>query len=252
METHWRLSNLWSKIVKDRDDGLYCDLEIVCDQRCFNAHRIVLAFPPLTHPLVGTSSVYEIKDSSSVLVERLLDYIYTGTYDELPYKALAKEGQGSYGEAAKLGPAAHVMLHAKMMELGDTYMIEGLSDHASKKFETLLAPETTRNLIADIVPEVYAMNFDSSTIIRKMTVQSLRKKLPPPPLETDLVETIDHVLSVAPEFSVDFVMSYCNQVNYGYSLSTCPTLDMRDAANVIEDIPGTVSTPSQQEAEESY
>ncbi|KAG6100824.1 hypothetical protein E4U14_006970 [Claviceps sp. LM454 group G7] len=168
----------------------------------------------------------------------MLDYIYRDTYDELPSKAPAKEGQESYEKAAKLGTAAHVMLHAKMMELGDIYMIEGLGDHASKKFETLLASETTRNLVVNVVPEVYAMNFHSSTIIRNMIVQSLRKKLHPPPLETDLVEV--------PEFALDMVLSYCNAPNFGLDN------DMDDAAYVIENFRGTVSTPSQQEAEESY
>ncbi|KAG6103789.1 hypothetical protein E4U13_000380, partial [Claviceps humidiphila] len=139
----------------------------------------------------------------------MLDYIEPrGTYDELPSEAPAKEGQESYEKAAKLGTAAHVMLHAKMMELGDIYMIEGLSDHASKKFKTLLAPEPTRNFVVNVVPEVYAMNFDSSTIIRKMIVQSLRKKLHPPPLETDLVETMAEVARVVPEFALDMVLSY--------------------------------------------
>ncbi|KAG6124762.1 hypothetical protein E4U12_007908 [Claviceps purpurea] len=240
MEMH--CNNVLRKIAKSRDDGSFCDLEIVCDKRRFNAHCIV----------EGTISVYEIKESSSVLVERMLDYMYTGTYDELPSKAPAKEGQELSEKAAKLGPAAHVMLHAKMMELGDFYMVEGLSQHASEKFETLLAPETPRNLLVDIVPEVYA--FESSTTMRKIIVQSLRKKLDPPPLETDLAETMAEVATAVPRFAMDMIMSYCNASNYGESFGTSPTVDMHDAAYSLkfEDIRGTVSSPSQQEAEESY
>ncbi|KAG6309578.1 hypothetical protein E4U22_003843 [Claviceps purpurea] len=185
MEMH--CNNILRKIAKSRDDGSFCDLEIVCDKRRFNAHRIV----------EGTNSIFEIQKYSSVLVERMLDYMYTGTYDELPSKAPAKEGQESSQKAAKLDPAAHVMLHAQMRELGDIYMVEGLSQHACEKLETLLAFETTRNLLVDIVPEVYA--FESSTIIRKIIVQSLRKKLDPPPLETDIAETMAEMARVVPE-----------------------------------------------------
>ncbi|KAG6148286.1 hypothetical protein E4U28_004696 [Claviceps purpurea] len=95
-------------------------------------------------------------------------------------------------------------------------MVEGLSQHA-KEFETLLAPETTRNLLVDIVPEVYALKFDSSTIIRKIIVQSLRKKLHPPPLVTEIVETMAEVARVVPEFGSDILMSYCNASNHGAS-----------------------------------
>ncbi|KAG6170510.1 hypothetical protein E4U27_007366 [Claviceps purpurea] len=198
MEMH--CNNILRKIAKSRDDGSFCDLEIVCDKRRFNAHRIV----------EGTNSIFEIQKYSSVLVERMLDYMYTGTYDELPSKAPAKEGQESSQKAAKLDPAAHVMLHAQMRELGDIYMVEGLSQHACEKLETLLASETTRNLLVDIVPEVYA--FESSTIIRKIIVQSLRKKLDPPPLETDIAETMAEMARVVPEFGSDMLMSYSREI----------------------------------------
>ncbi|KAG6067761.1 hypothetical protein E4U32_002930 [Claviceps aff. humidiphila group G2b] len=145
----------------------------------------------------------------------MLDYMYTGTYDELPSKAPAKEGEEPTQKAAKVSPAAHVMLHAKMMELGDIYMVEGLSQHASEKFKTLLAPETTRNIVVDIVPEVWALKFDSSTKIREIVVHSLRKKLHPPPLATDIVETFTEALRVVPEFGNDMLMSYCNVSNHG-------------------------------------
>ncbi|KAG6247680.1 hypothetical protein E4U44_008732 [Claviceps purpurea] len=207
MEMH--CNNILRKIAKSRDDGSFCDLEIVCDKRRFNAHRIV----------EGTNSIFEIQKYSSVLVERMLDYMYTGTYDELPSKAPAKEGQESSQKAAKLDPAAHVMLHAQMRELGDIYMVEGLSQHACEKLETLLAFETTRNLLVDIVPEVYA--FESSTIIRKIIVQSLRKKLDPPPLETDIAETMAEMARVVPEFGSDMLMSYCTASNHGH-LSSYP------------------------------
>ncbi|KAG6315208.1 hypothetical protein E4U44_001473 [Claviceps purpurea] len=207
-------SNILKKIAKSRDDGSFCDLQIVCGKRRFNAHRNVHSRRSRTLK-EGTSSVYEIKESSSVLVERMLDYMYTGTYDELPSKATAKEGEASPQKAAKLSPAAHVMLHAKMTELGDVYMVEGLGEYASKKFETLLASETTRNLLLDIVPEVYALKFDSSTIIREIIVHSLRKKLHPPPLATDIVETMAELAIVVPDFSRDMLMSYCNASNHG-------------------------------------
>ncbi|KAG6072243.1 hypothetical protein E4U33_003316 [Claviceps sp. LM78 group G4] len=217
------------KLAKSRNDKSWCDLQIVCGKRRFNAHRIVVCLSSSVIEKAcprpwkeGTRTVYEIKGFSSALVERMLDYIYTRTYDELPSKATAKEGEESPHKAAKLSPAAHVMLHAKMMELGDIYMVAGLSRHASKKFETLLARETTRTLLVDIVPAVYALKFDSSTTIREIILHSLRKKLYPPPLATDIVETMAEVLRVVPEFSNDMTMSYCNAPNHGVNFRWGP------------------------------
>ncbi|KAG6104472.1 hypothetical protein E4U13_008374 [Claviceps humidiphila] len=156
-------------------------------------------------------------ESSSVLAERMLDLMYAGTCDELPSKAPAKEGEESPQKAAKVSPAAHVMLRAKMMELGDIYMVEGLSERASKKLETLLAPETTRNLLVDMVLGFFALKFGSSTIIQEIIVHSLRKKLHPPPLATDIVETMAEVAKVGPGFGSDMLMSYCNASHYGTS-----------------------------------
>ncbi|KAG5970526.1 hypothetical protein E4U56_007585 [Claviceps arundinis] len=108
------------------------------------------------------------------------------------------------------------MLRAKMMELGDIFMVEGLSERASKKLETPLAPEPTRNLVVDMVRLEIRFVLDSS-IIQKIIVHSLRKKLHPPPLATDIVETMAEVVRVGPEFGNDMLMSYCNASNYGAS-----------------------------------
>ncbi|KAG6104473.1 hypothetical protein E4U13_008375 [Claviceps humidiphila] len=219
------------KIAKSRDDESLCDLQIVCGKRRFNAHRYVVALNSsvikkacLEPCKEGTSSVYEIKNFSSVLVERMLDYMYTGTYDELPSKSPAKEGEEPTQKAAKLSPAAHVMLHAKMMELGDTYKVEGLSQHASERFETLIAPETTRNLVVDIVPKVYALKFPSSTKIREIVVLSLMEKNYPPPLKTDIVEMMAEAARVVPQFGNDMFMSYCKFIpTYSHWAAQCRT-----------------------------
>ncbi|KAG5994788.1 hypothetical protein E4U52_000740, partial [Claviceps spartinae] len=133
----------------------------------------------------GTGSVYEIKESSSLLVE-------------------------SPQKAAELNPAAHVMLHVKMMELGDIYMVEGLSEPASKKLEDASRTRDQgksycRHRSRILCLEIRFVHNHSEIMVHRQS-----KRLHPPPLATDIVETMAEVARVVLEFGSDMLMSYCN------------------------------------------
>ncbi|KAG6311947.1 hypothetical protein E4U22_002243 [Claviceps purpurea] len=128
-------------IAKDRADGEFCDLEIVCGETRFRAHRIVVCSRSAVIRAAclgpwkeGACGVYEIKESSDVLVQRLLDYIYTGKYDDFPSKITVEQDQELSSDLSHLSDASDasdyhdssissqkvvdcpVMLHAKMMD----------------------------------------------------------------------------------------------------------------------------------------
>ncbi|KAG6144513.1 hypothetical protein E4U12_004807 [Claviceps purpurea] len=186
------------KIAKDRDDGAFCDLEIVCGERRFPAHRTVEA----------ARGVFEIKETSHVLVRRMLDYIYTGDYDRFDAGTLAQKDHFSPQQVAQFDTADNVTLHSEMMELGDMYMIEGLSQLTSEKFAEHLENQTTRDILVTIIPKVYALKSDSFDKIRKILIDCMRRKMAQVPLGDDIEESLKDVTIRLPEFTCELLKSY--------------------------------------------
>ncbi|KAG6053369.1 hypothetical protein E4U17_004749 [Claviceps sp. LM77 group G4] len=202
-------------VTKDRLDGTFCDLDVVCGETetRFHVHRVV----------EGACAVFEIKESSDALVRRMLDYIYTGTYDDLPSNAPTQDGKRSSTKVAKLGPAPHVLLHAKMMEIGDKYLVDGLGLFANERFGVLLKSETTRNILVDIVPEVYAMEFKSCRLIRKALVDSMRRRLTHRNLSAEAEGSLEDATRDVPEFTRDLFKSFKDMPVLGHA-ATVPTV----------------------------
>ncbi|KAG6157668.1 hypothetical protein E4U11_005148 [Claviceps purpurea] len=172
-------------LEKDRRDGTFCDLDIE-----------------------GASGVFEIKESSDTLVSRMLDYIYTGNYEELTPEVPAEDVQSSSSELAKPGPDPKVMLHAKMMEMGDIYLVDGLGLLANDRFNNRLKSQTTRDVLVEIVPEVYAMEFKSCKLIRTTLIDFMRRRLMQRPLPAEVEESWEDATKNVPEFTRDLLKSF--------------------------------------------
>ncbi|KAG6113615.1 hypothetical protein E4U13_003735 [Claviceps humidiphila] len=156
----------------------------------------------------GACGVFEIKESSDALVRRMLDYIYTGKYEELSSEVPEEDSESSSSELDEPGPDPKVMLHAKMMEMGDIYLVDGLGLHANDRFNIRLKYQTTRNILVDIVPKVYAMEFKSCKLIRTTLIDCMRKILARRPLPADVEESWEDATRDVPEFTRDLVKSY--------------------------------------------
>ncbi|KAG6033416.1 hypothetical protein E4U19_006547 [Claviceps sp. Clav32 group G5] len=178
-------------IAKDRDDGKFCDLEIE-----------------------AASGVFEIKETSPVLVGRMLDYIYTGDYadfsanDCLSVQEFREDDDPDVQVQLGPVPGDHVTLHAQMMELGDMYLVDGLSRLASDKFTLHLASTRMDTIILDIIPRVYALKFCSSNAIRKSVVVQMRTKLEQRPWAAGVEEHLEDVTRDVPEFTRDLLKCY--------------------------------------------
>ncbi|KAG6053374.1 hypothetical protein E4U17_004754 [Claviceps sp. LM77 group G4] len=178
-------------IAKDRNDGKFCDLEIE-----------------------AASGVFEIKETSPVLIGRMLDYIYTGDYadfnanDCLSVQETRENADPDVEDELGLVPGDHVTLHARMMELGDMYLVDGLSRLASDKFTLHLASTGMDTIILDIIPRVYAFKFCSSNAIRKSVVVQMRAKLEQRPWAAGVEEHLEDVTRDVPEFTRELLKCY--------------------------------------------
>ncbi|KAG6118836.1 hypothetical protein E4U13_008211 [Claviceps humidiphila] len=213
-------------IAKDRNDGKFCDLEILCENTRFPVHRNVVCL----HSSViytaclgpwkeAASGVFEIKESSPVLVGRMLDYIYTGDYadfsandcrsvQEFRVQEFREKADSDAKVELDVVAGDHVTLHAQMMELGDMYLVDGLSRLASDKFTLHLASTRMDTIIRDIIPRFYAMKFDSSNAIRKSVAAQMRTKLAKRPWAAGVEEYLENVTRDVPEFTRDLLKSY--------------------------------------------
>ncbi|KAG6100122.1 hypothetical protein E4U30_005348 [Claviceps sp. LM220 group G6] len=204
------------KLAQDRDDGTFCDLEIDCGERRFRAHRNVVCLhsPVIRAAFFGkwkkepTCGVFEIKEHSHMLVRRMLDYIYIGDYDDFDSSILVQNDHLSPEDVAKLEIAGQVPLHVKMMELGNTYLVEGLSQLTSYKFTKHLVSLLTMSVIVDIIPKVYALDSGPSDAIRKSVIGDMREKLLRRPLTADIEELLDDVMKNVPQFTCHLLKSY--------------------------------------------
>ncbi|KAG6207949.1 hypothetical protein E4U35_000522 [Claviceps purpurea] len=203
-------------IAKDRGDGAFCDLEIVCGETRFQAHRNVVcshsgviraACLDLSKDIASRSSVFEIKESTPELVRRMLDYIYTGNYDDFSSDVPVEENQTPSQE--KCAIKSPMTLHARMMKLGDVYMVDGLSALANKKITVILRQQTPRKILEDFIPEIYAFKFESSSTLRKSVTDCMReRKLEKPPLAGDVDKALEDAMKNVPEFTRDFLKSF--------------------------------------------
>ncbi|KAG6100962.1 hypothetical protein E4U14_006953 [Claviceps sp. LM454 group G7] len=180
----------------------------------------------------GVCGVFEIKESSDALVRRMLDYIYTGKYDELSSEVTTENVQSSSPELAKPRPDAEVMLHAKMMEMGDIYLVDGLGLFANDRFNICLKYQTTRNILVDIVPKVYAMEFKSCKLIRTTLIDFMRKRLARRPFPADAEEPFEDATRDVPEFTRDLLKSFkdmpiLGHCNYCGSDKTVPVAPLQ-------------------------
>lgn len=146
----------------------------------------------------------------------MLDYIYTSDYDELSSKDPTEEGQEPSQNIAKVGPAPQVMLHVKMMELGDMYLVDGLSLLASERFAKVLTSETTENILDNIIPEVYALDFNSSKVIRKTVIDYMRKRLAREPLAADVKKSLEQAMTDVPVFIHQLLESFIDSPVLGH------------------------------------
>ncbi|KAG5990631.1 hypothetical protein E4U43_004228 [Claviceps pusilla] len=201
-------------VVKDRADGTFCDLDIVCDGVRFQAHRVIVCSqsPIIRAACAGpwkeaTSGTFEIKESSPVLIKRMLDFMYSGCYDQGSSGNAVEEDKRLSEELGQLGTACPMVLHARMMALADMYMVDGLGRVALEQVKKLVQQATTSYLLTDCIPEIYALTFGSCRSIRQTLIDSVRERTSQLPLDPDIKGRLDDVMQIVPEFTRELLKS---------------------------------------------
>lgn len=139
---------------------------------------------------------YEIKDSSFLAVCKMVEFMYTGTYEPPPVEST------SAGNIS-----ADLCFHARMVALADKYLVSALFEIASDNFATSVESESNPLALLGSVPDVYAVDTDGSLGLRKVLVKTLDETLAEVGRDTALKKAVEDVVEAVPSFSTDLLKS---------------------------------------------
>ncbi|KAM3546491.1 hypothetical protein ARSEF1564_000549, partial [Beauveria bassiana] len=141
------------KLHQNWSDGLFLDLQLLCNGQAIGVHKIVLcSHSPvfLTAPYQESEKeIYEINDSSYPIVVGMVTFMYTGSY-KAPDKNSTVVHKGHSG----------VLFHAGMVALADKYLIPSLGGLALRQFRKCVDSETNPRSLLQSVSGVYAIEGD--------------------------------------------------------------------------------------------
>ncbi|PYI07400.1 hypothetical protein BO78DRAFT_282698, partial [Aspergillus sclerotiicarbonarius CBS 121057] len=201
----------------------WSDLTIVCGDKTFPAHRCVVC-PQSSYFARACDGNFkescgniEIKDVKPILVEKTLQFLYTGDYT---MKSDMPSSTEKFGQPSPLASPASQSLsasfqtqtadfcparfHVGMYAQGTYFQVDALKAKAKEHFARafLEGPVT----IAATVAEVYRSTVASDRGLRDVVIEKIMKFLPL--LTAGPVPFIGvHILKQVPEFAVDLCLA---------------------------------------------
>ncbi|PKX97673.1 BTB/POZ domain-containing protein [Aspergillus novofumigatus IBT 16806] len=168
----------------------YSDLSIICGDKVFPAHRIIVCPQSIYFEnackakFEGDKGEIEINDRDATLVEKMLQFVYTGDYtcDTPPETGelvtathLSPTVDAKEKTAQMIAPDSH--FHAQMYAQGDYFQIEGLKAKVKERFEKTFLNTANEHSFAATVIEVYTLTAEDDRGLRDIVVQLTRNNL---------------------------------------------------------------------------
>ncbi|KAF5630284.1 hypothetical protein F52700_7306 [Fusarium sp. NRRL 52700] len=207
------MQELMSPIFETEDDlarenGEFTDFAFVCEGQTINVHKIIIFGQStvfqractgkfnvtlsvkhtslLTNETQEASSgIYDMNDHPLDVVNRMVEYLYTGIY-EIPEDA-------------------DLFTHVSLFTLADKYGIGGLQAVASKKYLECLDENCNYHDFASSISQVYKLPKETSKTLRVGALVMARKNLGTALNATEQGMVIDEFLYDCPEFARDLL-----------------------------------------------
>ncbi|KAF5556622.1 kelch 21 [Fusarium mexicanum] len=196
------------RMQKARESGEFTDFAFVCEGQTINVHKIIICgqstvfqkvctgkfkvplaalhtFMPTNEAQEAFSGIYDMNDHPLDVVNRMVEYLYTGTY-EIPEDT-------------------DLFTHASMFTLADKYGIGGLQALASKKYLECLDKNCNYHDFASSISQVYSLPKETSKTLRVGALMMARKNLGTVLTAPELGMVIDEFLYDCPEFARDLL-----------------------------------------------
>ncbi|KAG5821473.1 hypothetical protein H9Q74_000283 [Fusarium xylarioides] len=219
------------RMQKARESGEFTDFAFVCQGQTINVHKIIicgqstvfqractgkfkvpLASKHISMPAnkvqEASSGIYDMNDHPLDVVNKMVEYLYTGTY-EIPEDA-------------------DLFTHASMFTLADKYGIGGLQALASKKYLECLDESCNYHDFANSISQVYELPRETSKTLRVGALIMARENLGTALTAPELGSVIDGFLYDCPEFARDLL-----SLSLRFSLmGTCSNSDCKSRYEV--------------------
>ncbi|PGG95184.1 hypothetical protein AJ79_10206 [Helicocarpus griseus UAMH5409] len=198
------LEKLAKSLNASYQDGKFTDFVLVCENVKLHVHRVIVCSQPrvLNAACSGafkeaTSSAFEMKEDSLILVKRMVDFLYASDYNANPKT-------DANNEAA----ISELQLHVRMFIMGDKYDIEGLRSRASDKFLARLHKALPWEELLGCIPETNNMTPSLMKPLKDMILARIKECLKKGLTNAKTLELYERVALEVPEFVKDLLELY--------------------------------------------
>ena len=148
-------------------------------------------------------STYRMEDESIPLIEKMLDFLYTGDYSD---SASDSSTSTSTGEAVP--PMSSLRLHAQLFALGDKYCIPELCDIATEKFSARLKTECDPLDYLDSISDVFFSPLSHNDRLKKLVVLYSRNNLRDQLQHASVRAKYNSIAAETPDFVKELLDTY--------------------------------------------
>ncbi|OOF92886.1 hypothetical protein ASPCADRAFT_399142 [Aspergillus carbonarius ITEM 5010] len=195
----------------------WSDITIVCGDKKFSAHRCVVCRQSTYFSLAcdgnfkESSGKIEMNDAEPILVEKTLQFLYTGDYTikrdmlnsmEMFGQPSTPGSPASQSVCPNLGEQTATRFHVRMYAQGTYFQIDALKAKAKEHFARAFLEDPDTWAIAATVDEVYKSTLVSDQGLRDVVTEKIMKFLPLLPVGPK-PSVGDYIFKLVPEFTVD-------------------------------------------------
>lgn len=162
--------------------------------------------------------MYEIEDVSFDIVQKMVEYLYTGRY-EVP-SSQDPDGNKYYA----VSPPA---FHAKMFDVADKYLIKGLQSLSVAEFKKLASRDADDYALLRSIIDIYSLQCKSGKVLRDIVVESVKER-GARGLDSRAGKVLDEITDQIPSFTKDLLHSLLNRPITGHCTPCQCGIDKRD------------------------
>ncbi|KAI1828216.1 BTB/POZ protein [Xylaria intraflava] len=152
--------HLVAEIARNRESGQFTDFTLICRGREFPVHKLILS----CHSKVFTAALrigmkesttgkFEMNEEDPFTVERMIQYMYSGTYDARP---------GMYDSES----ASRLQMHARVFALADKYQIDELETLSAREYTVSLHDKVDISPFLGSIHDVFNLTPQSKRAMR--------------------------------------------------------------------------------------
>ncbi|KAI8711510.1 BTB domain-containing protein [Fusarium sp. LHS14.1] len=194
-----------SGIANVRANGDFTDFAILCEEEKIDVHRVIISGKsPVFYRACtsrfseATSRTYRIDDFPLAVVERMVEYMYTGDYSSPDEDSTSEEN---------VNHVPVLSVHTTMASIADKYDIQGLVALATEKYANTLENDPDFEKFLDSVADIYCIPAEISQPLRDAAVEFARSAARTAVDSWKGWDKLQEVLSDCPEFSKEFLCS---------------------------------------------